>query len=125
MCSSPASKITIFGATLCLNKGLPVKTLQRTKAIHEHLEDWMRLTDAKPQVSSLQNPEHILNKWALVGCLHSNLIKFVNAQTDRFAEWPLEGEEITMQPVIRAQVRGDQEKRRSKKLKKPPAQSCI
>jgi hypothetical protein len=61
----------------------------------------------------------------LVGCLHSNLIKFVNAQRDRFAEWPLEGEEITMQPVIRAQVRGDQEKRRSKKLEKPLAHSFI
>ena len=125
MCSSPAWKITIFGATLSLNKGLPVKTIQGTDAIHEQLEDWMWLTNAKAQVSSLQNPEHILNEWALVGCLHSDLIKVVKAQRDGFAEWPLEREEVTMQPVIRAQVRGDQEERRSKKLQKPLTQPCV
>jgi hypothetical protein len=64
----------------------------------------MWVTDAKPQVSPLQNPKHILNEGALVGCLHSNLIKFVKPQRHRFAEWPLEDEEVTMQPVIRAQV---------------------
>src|SRR6478752_2604400 len=80
ICSSPAWKITIVGATLCLNKGLPIKSVQRTESIHEHHENWMWLANAKPQVSSLQNPKHILNEGALVGGLHSNLIKFVKVK---------------------------------------------
>ena len=30
--------------------------------LHEHLKDWMWLTDAEPHVSSLQNPKDILYK---------------------------------------------------------------
>jgi hypothetical protein len=125
MWSPPTQKITIVAATLRLDEQSPIKTIQRTETIHEHLENWMGLTDAKPHISSLQNPENILNKRALVCGLYPYLVKLVNAQRNGIAERSLEGEDVTMQPVIRAQIGRDQEQWRRKKPEKPLAQSCI
>jgi hypothetical protein len=64
----------------------------------------MRIADAKPRVSALENPEKILNERALVGRLNSNLIKLVNPKRNRSAERALEGKGVAIQPVVRAQV---------------------
>jgi hypothetical protein len=100
----PTQEIAIVGATLGFNEGSPIKTLQRANALHKHLENWMRLSNANTHLSSLENPKHVFNERALIGRLNSNLVKVVNPHRNASAKWTLDYEGLSIEPIVRAQV---------------------
>ena len=114
-----------MAATLSLDKGLPIETLQRTESLPEHLENRMRVSDANAHLSSFENPKNILNERTLVSRLDPNLVKLLNPNEDNSAERTLEGEGVTVQPIIRAQVGCNDEERLRERLEKPLAQSRV
>lgn len=85
----------------------------------------MRVTDANAHLTSPENPKDILNKRTLVGGFDANLIKLINPQGDRSAEWALEGEDIAMQTVVCAEMGRNQKQWHHEKFEKPLAHSCM